>query len=576
MTIREVPPQMDLSRLISVARGASPADLVLTNARIVNTFTGEIERGDVAVAGGRIAGIGDYSQGREVVDLEGRYLCPGLIDGHVHPESSMLMVDQYARAVVPHGVLGVVTDLHEIANVTGLAGVSYVMDSARRLPMDIFFTLPSCVPASSLETAGARISAGELRPFYRRRGVVGLGEMMDYLGVLEGDPEVLAKLTSASGVVEGHAPGLAGRDLNGYLAAMVGSDHESTEREEAREKLRRGVHLMIREGSAERNLEELLPLVTDLTYSRCMFVIDDRDPLDIQREGDLDAVVRKAIRLGMDPVRAVQLATINPATYFRLRGLGAVAPGYFANLVVVPELESFVVEDVYYRGRLVGRNGNSVRHAKVPVPEWITKTVRVKPFGVERLALRWEEPTFPAIEIVPGQIITRRLDVEPRREGGAVVADPGRDLLKLAVVERHHATGNLGVGLVKGFGLRRGAIGSSVAHDSHNIVVAGASDGDVYAAIKAIEAMGGGLVCVADGEVRAALPLPIAGLLSPEPLEAVVERVGELDRAARDLGCAVEAPYSILSFLPLSVIPELRLTDRGLVDAAAGRLLEGE
>ncbi|HEX9017210.1 MAG TPA: adenine deaminase [Chloroflexota bacterium] len=564
---------MNSRRLVSVARGETAADLLLRDARVVNTFTGEVERGNVAVSGGLIAGVGDYSEAREVVDLGGRYLSPGLLDAHVHVESSLLNVDQYARAVVPRGVLAVVTDLHEIANVTGLDGVRYVADGSRRLPMDIFFTAPSCVPASDLETSGARLTASDLKRLYRSRAVVGLGEMMDYLGVLGGDGATLEKIRTARGAVDGHAPGLTGRALNGYIAPGVESDHESVDLEEGREKLRRGLHLMIREGSAERNLEALLPLVTDRTYHRCMFVVDDRDPLDIWREGDLDSVVRRAISLGLDPVRAIQLASLNPARYFGLKRLGAIAPGYWANLAVISDLERFEVEDVYYRGRRVASRSRSLFDDPLPLPDWIVNTVRVKPFSVERLALHASGRTFPAIEIVPRQILTRRVDVEPKREGSVVVADPSRDLLKVVVVERHHATGNIGVALVKGFGLKRGAIGSSVAHDSHNIVVVGVGDADIYAAVRAVEAMQGGLVCVLDGQVSAALPLPIAGLLSAEPLEAVVEKVQALEEAARALGCRVEAPYSVLSFLPLSVIPELRITDRGLVDASAGRLL---
>lgn len=565
---------MELARLISVARGEAPADLVLANARIVNVFTGEIEFGSIAIAGGRIAGTGDYWAGRRIVDLAGRFVAPGLVDGHVHVESSLLSVDQYARAVVPHGVLAVVTDLHEIANVAGLPGVRYVMNGARRLPLDLFFTAPSCVPASDLESTGAHLAAGELRQVYRWRGVVGMGEMMDYLGVLAGDAAVLDKLRTARGVRDGHAPGLTGKELNGYVSAQIESDHESTEADEGREKLRRGLHLMIREGSAERNLEALLPLVDDRTYHRCMFVVDDRDPLDISREGDLDAVVRRAIQLGLDPVRAVQLATLNPARYFGLRGYGAIAPGYWANLVVLSDLERFAIDEVYYRGRLVANGDGPVYHSSLNQPDWITHTVRVRPFSAQQLALRSEADLFPAIEIIPRQILTRRVDVEPRRDGDVILPDVERDLLKLAVVERHRATGNIGLGLVKGFGLRRGAIGSSVAHDSHNIVVAGASDQDICAAVREIEAMQGGLVCTVDGQVVASLPLPIAGLVSAEPLETVVAKVGALERAARELGCAVEAPFSILSFLSLSVIPELRLTDLGLVDVEAGRLLE--
>ncbi len=566
---------MDLKRLIAVARGEARADLLLANARVVNCFTGEIEEGSVAVAGDRIAGVGDYSEAERVLDLGGRYLAPGLIDGHVHIESSLLNVPQYAQAVVPHGTLAVVTDLHEIANVTGLRGVRYMMDSARRVPMDIYFTIPSCVPASDLEHGGATVDPADVRKALRWHNVVGLGEMMDFLGVLAGKDEPLAKLAyTVGGRREGHAPGLRSRELNGYLAPLIGSDHESTEYEEGLEKLRRGVHLMIREGSVERNLEALLPLVTDQTYHRCMLVVDDRDPLDLYREGDMDSIVRKAIRLGLDPVRAIQLATINPAQYFNLEGHGAIAPGYLANMLVIPDLEQFRVEEVFLRGKLVARNGRLLREPADPVAGWIADTVHIKPFSVEQLALPaagWGR--FPAIEIIPGQIVTRRVDIEPRVEGENIISDPERDLLKLVVVERHRATGNIGVGLVKGLGLRKGAMGGSQAHDSHNVIVAGVADGDIMAVVKEIEAMHGGLACAVDGKVVASLPLPIAGLLSDEPLEKVVRSMEALDGAIRDLGCLLQSPFGHLSFLALAVIPEIRLTDHGLVDVGAGKLL---
>lgn len=577
---------MGLKRLILAARGDAPADLILRNARIINGFTGEIEEGNVALAEGRIAGIGDYTDARQVVDLKGRYLAPGLIDGHVHLESSLLHVDQYARAVVPHGTVAAVTDLHELANVAGLKAIRYIMDCARRLPLDLFFTAPSCVPSTDMETSGARLGAEDLRKVLRWRNVVGLGEMMDVAGVLGADPETLAKLGAAGspagggshrvpvGARDGHAPGLRGKDLNGYLSAGIGSDHESTEFEEGLEKLRRGVQLMIREGSVERNLEALLPLVDDHSYHRCMLVVDDRDPLDLWRDGDLDAVVRKAIRLGLEPVRAVQMASLNAARYFGLEGHGGIAPGYFADLLVLSDLERFQIQEVYHRGKLVAREGRPIFRAPAPRNGWIDSSVRVKPFPVERLALRaGAAEEFPAIEIVPGQILTRRLMARPRREGGTIVPDPDRDLLKLVVVERHRATGNVGIGLVKGFGLKEGALGSSLAHDSHNIIAVGASDEDIYAVVKGIEASHGGLACAVDGRVVASLPLPIAGLLSREPLETVVQQLEALEQAARELGCTVRSPYSILSFLALPVIPELRLTDMGLVDVGAGRLL---
>ncbi len=565
---------MDMKRLIAVARGDAPADLVFTNARIVNTFTGEVEEGSVAVAEGRVAGVGDYTEGRRVEDLGGRYLAPGLIDGHVHIESSMLSVEQYARAVAPHGTVAAVTDLHEVTNVCGLRGMRYVMDRGRRLPLDLFFMAPSCVPATDLETSGARLGPADIQRALRWGGVLGLGEVMNFPAVIQGEGEALEKLRVVGGRVrDGHAPRVRGRDLNAYLCPLIGSDHETTEEEEGREKLRRGMHLMIREGSAEKNLEDLLPLVTDQTYHRCMLVVDDRNALDLSRDGDVDAVVRKAIRLGLDPVRAVTMASLNPARYFGLEGYGAVAPGYWAHLIVLDDLEAFQVGDVYYRGRRVATRGRPTFRSTAKVPEWITRTMNVSPFPVEKLAMRGSDQKAPVIEVVPGQIVTRWAEAEPPRRNGAVEADPKRDLAKLAVVERHRATGNIGVALVRGFGLKRGAIGTSIAHDSHNIVVAGMSDEDIHAVVQEIAANQGGLACAVGGRVVASLPLPIAGLLSPEPLEAVAAAIEDLERTASGLGCTLASPYSVLSFLALPVIPELKLTDLGLVDVMAGRLV---
>ena len=569
---------MDLKGLIEVARGDAPADLVLANARIVNTFTGEIEESSVAVHQGRIAGVGDYTDARRVVDLGGKYLAPGFIDGHFHLESAYLHVDQFARAVVPRGTLAAVTDLHEVTNVLGLDGMRYIMDCARRVPVDLFFMAPSCVPATDMETSGATLGPEDIKKALRWKGVLGLGEIMNFPGVISGDDHVLEKVQAAHGrPKDGHAPRVRGKALNAYLSPIIGSDHESTEYEEGLEKLRRGMRLMIREGSAEKNLEELLPLVNHGNYHRCMLVVDDRNALDILKEGDVDAVVRKAIRLGLDPVRAIQMASLNVAEYFRLEGLGGIAPGYLANMMTLRDLESLDIEQVYYRGRLVAENGQALFQASLPPNESMTRTVRVKPFAVEGLALKSKATeTYPVIEIIPGQIVTRRVDERPSRSNGSIVADAGRDLLKLVVMERHHATGNVGVGLVKGFGLKRGALATSVAHDSHNIVVVGVDDGDIFAAIKEVERNQGGLAVAADGMAQASLPLPIAGLLSPEPLETVAAKIEELEGLARELGCSVHSPFSVLSFLALPVIPELKLTDMGLVDVMAGKLLELE
>jgi adenine deaminase len=561
-----------LAQLISVAKGERPADLILANAKVVNTFTGEIEQGNVAIYGGRIAGVGDYHQARQVLDLTGKYLAPGLINGHTHLESSMLDIGQYARAVVPRGTLALVTDLHEIANVCGLAGIRYVLDCARRLPLDLFLMAPSCVPATHLETAGASLTLKDIRQILRWQGSIGLGEVMNFPGVIGGDAGVLRKINLAKGkIIDGHAPGISGKDLTAYIAAGILSDHESVSFEEAREKLRQGMFIMIREGSSEKNLDALLPLVTDKTYKRCFFVVDDRSCADLLRDGDIDAVVRKAIGQGLDPVRAIQMATINPAEYFRLEKLGAVAPGYLANLIVLEDLFSLKISMVFYRGRLVAREGEPLFRLSKPSDRGITNTVNIKPFTIEALRLTSRGESKPVIEVVPGQIITRKR-LEKIKEG-VITPDITRDILKLVVVERHKATGNIGLGLVNGFGLKKGALGSSIAHDSHNIIVVGTNDEDIFTAIKEIERWQGGLVAVAGGEVLASLSLPIAGLLSTEPLETVVTKMEKLERVAKDLGTTLASPFATLSFLALPVIPELRLTDLGMVDVNEFKLI---
>ena len=563
-----------LARLISVAKGELPADLLLANAKVVNVFTGEIVSGNVAICDEKIAGVGDYRQAKQVLDLSGKHLAPGLINGHIHPESSMLDITQYARAVVPRGTLAIVTDLHEIANVSGLEGIRYVLNCARRLPLELFLMAPSCVPATHLETSGASLGPEDIRRVLRWRGVIGLGEVMNFPGVLGGDASVLRKIDLAKGkIVDGHAPGVTGKDLSAYIAAGINSDHESVSVEEASEKLRQGMWVMIREGSSEKNLDALLPLVTDKTYKRCFFVVDDRSCADLLRDGDIDAVVRKAIRLGLDPVRAIQMATINTAEYFKLDRLGAIAPGYLANLMVLGELSSLQVEMVFYQGHLVAKEGRPLFPIYQPSGKGLTNTINIKPFNKEALKFEASGETELVIEIVPGQIITRKRMEKVKVTEGVIMPDIGRDILKLVVVERHRATGNIGLGLVMGFGLKRGALASSIAHDSHNIVAVGTSDEDIFAAVKEIERLQGGLVVAAEGKVLSSLALPIAGLLSDEPLEVVVAKLEKLKQLARDLGTTLAAPFATLSFLALPVIPELRLTDLGLVDVNAFKLV---
>jgi len=564
-----------IANLISVAKGELPADLLLTNARVVNVFTGEIEPGNVAICGDRIAGVGDYHQAKQVLDLGGKYIAPGLINGHIHPESSMLDIGQYAQAVVPHGTTAFITDLHEIANVCGLEGIRYVLNCARRLPFDLFLMAPSCVPATHLETSGASLDPEQIRQVLRWKSCIGLGEVMNFPGVLSGDDGVLSKIDLARGkIVDGHAPGVAGKDLNAYIAAGILSDHESVSIEEAREKLRQGMFIMIREGSSEKNLDDLLPLVTDKTYKRCMFVVDDRSCVDLLKDGDIDAVVRKAIRKGLDPVRAIQLATINPAGYFRLDGLGAVAPGYMADLIVLSDLSQLQIDMVFYRGQIAAKEGQPLFPSHQPTSKGLTDTVNIKPFNIEALRLLASGEVELIIEIVPGQIITKKRTEKIKAAHGAITPDTGRDILKLVVVERHKATGNIGLGLVTGFGLKKGALASSIAHDSHNIIAVGTNDEDIFTAIKEIERLQGGLVAAAEGKVLANLALPIAGLLSDETLEVVVDKLEKLEQRAKDLGTVQPSPFATLSFLALPVIPELRLTDLGLVDVNEFRLIK--
>jgi len=539
---------------------------------VVNVFSGEVEPGNVAICRDSIAGIGDYHQARRVIDLGNRYLAPGLINGHTHIESSMLDIGQYARAVVPRGTLAVITDLHEIANVCGLDGIRYVLGYARRLPLDLFLMAPSCVPATNLETSGASLDPEAIRRLLRWKGCIGLGEVMNFPAVLSSDESVLTKVNLARGkVIDGHAPSVSGKDLNAYIVAGILSDHESTSLEEAREKLRRGMYIMIREGSSEKNLDALLPLVTDKTYKRCLFVVDDRSCVDLLRDGDIDAVVRKAIKRGLDPVRAIQLATINPAEYFRLNRLGAIAPGYQANLIVIDDLSNLSIDMVFYWGRLVARQGKPL-FPLYQAAGGLTN-MNIKPFGIEALKLLASGETEPVIEIVPGQIITKKRMERVKVLHGVIVPDTSRDILKLVVVERHRATGNIGLGLVMGFGLKTGALASSVAHDCHNIIAVGTDDRDIFVAVKEIERLQGGLVIAADGRILASLALPIAGLLSDEPLEVVVDKLEKLEQIAKDLGTTLKSPFSTLSFLALPVIPELRLTDLGLVDVSQFRVI---
>ena len=556
----------NIQQKLGIARGEQPAELLFKNARLVNVLSGEIHPANVAVDDGRVIGIGDY-RARRVIDLRGSYLAPSLIDGHFHVESSMLTAPEFARAVVPHGTGAVVIDPHEYANVLGLDGIRYVLESTKNLAVDFFIMLPSCVPATPLETAGARLTADDLKLMIADERVAGVAELMNFPGVFLGAKSELAKIDAGKGkCVDGHAPGLRGKNLNAYVLAGVRSDHESTEVAEAREKLRLGMHILLREGSTERNLAHLLPLINSYNAQNCSFATDDKLAGDLVNEGHIDHCVRKAIRLGLPPISALQIATINPARHYRLQNLGAIAPRFWADFIVFDDLKKFSIRQVYKKGALVAEDGRYLGRtpAKIGLPR-STMNLRYQPGDFRVRAVGGKK--IKVIEIVPQQIVTRTAIVTPKVEDGEVVADTRRDILKLVVVERHRATGNVGVGFVRGFKLKTGALGSTVAHDAHNVVVVGVTDGDILMAIDELARLQGGQVAVANGKVQARLGLPIAGLVSDRPLAEVIKGIGDLNVAARALGCELPAPFMTLSFLSLSPIPELKLTDQGLIDA---------
>ncbi|MEO8956572.1 MAG: adenine deaminase [Ktedonobacteraceae bacterium] len=570
-----------LQRRIQIARGTQPADLVLRNARLVNVCSGECYPADVAIADGIIVGIGAEGDGyhaSEERDLQGRWLAPGLIDGHMHIESTMLLLSEFTRIVTPRGITAVMLDPHEFANVLGVEGIRYVLESGRGLPLSAYVMLSSCVPASAYESPYRVLMADDLLPLLEDERVLGLAEMMNMPGVLQGDEQVLAKIVATQRhglVVDGHAPGLSGHDLCAYATAGVMSDHECTTLEEARQRIRLGMWLMIREGSAARNLDALLPLVKELHPPRVFFVTDDRDPQDLTTRGHIDSMVRRAIELGLDAVEAIRLASYNTAQYFRLYDRGAVAPGFVADLVVLDDLNTFQVESVYKDGSLVAQNGTLLVDIPTAPSAFtdITGTVHMGDIRVDDLRMKGEPGLVEVVGIEPGQITTKHLREEAPIRDGEIVADPARDLLKLVVIERHHASGRVGLGLVKGFGLRKGAIASSVAHDAHNLVIAGVDDSDILLAARTLEAIGGGFICVVDGEVRACVPLPYGGLVSPLPAAELVQQLLVLDAAAAELGCTLEHPCMTLSFLSLSVIPALKLTDQGIIDVETFTLL---
>ena len=551
---------------MAVARGDEPADLVLSGGHVLSVFTKEWLDVDVAVKDGHVVGLGRY-EGREKLDVNGTYLVPGFIDAHMHIESSKLMVDEFARAVLAHGTTAVVADPHEIANVLGTDGIHWLLDCCEDLPLDVFVMASSCVPASRFESPRRPFTTGDIESLLRRSRTIGIAEMMNFPGVIAGSPSELAKLeTGLTDHVDGHAPGVRGPALNAYISAGISTDHEAFTLEEALEKRRLGMWVLLREASIARNLRDLLPLVKKHGTERCAFCTDDREPDFIVEHGHINQMVRVAVEEGISPEDAVVMATINAATCHRLWRLGAIAPGYQADILVLEDLKTF-------RPRSVLKRGAAPKFVKLEAPEWVRQTVSLAPVDASSFHVPSGPKNIRVMRVIPAQLITGVETVEPKIEGSCVVADPARDLVKIAVVERHHASGRIGLGFATNVGLSRGAFASTVAHDAHNIVVLGVDDADMAACVTRLAEIGGGIVIAEGGRAVEELPLPIAGLMSDRPLAEVDQRLRSMERRLNAMGVTMAAPFMTLSFLALSVIPELKITDRGLVDVGRFELV---
>ena len=556
-----------LAHRLAVARGDEPADIVLAGGRVLSVFTGEVLEADVAIAGSHVAGVGPGYDAVERVDVSDLILLPGFVEGHMHLESTKLTIDQFARVALPWGTTTVVLDPHEVANVFGIDGVRAMLRSADEVPLDVFVMVSSCVPASPFESNGATVTADDISAFLAEESnAIGLAEMMDFPAVVAGEDDVLAKLAAVGDRhVDGHAPGLSGHALNAYLAAGVMSDHECTTYAEALEKRRLGMWIMIREGSAARNLEAILPMVLEHGPANCLLCTDDLEPDHLLEQGHVNDVIRKAVALGCPPSDAVVMGSLNAARYHRLPERGAVAPGYLADVVAVPDLVSFRPARVWKHGRLVAEGGGPVELPVSGLPDWMRGSVHVRELAPEDFAIV-ANGRVRVIGVDPRQIVTRALVEDPPVRGGRALADPQGGLAKVAVIERHRNTGRIGLGFVRGFGTRRGALATSLAHDAHNLVVVGVDDADMAAAANRLRETGGGQVAIAEGTIVAEVPCPFGGLLSDLPVEEVAARTKAVERAAEELGTTLPSPFSAMSFLALSVVPELKLTDRGLVD----------
>ena len=556
-----------MSNIINVARGFEKADLVIKNANIVNVLSEEIHKADIAIKDGIIAGIGENYSGEKEIDIQGAYVTPSFIDGHVHLESTMMLPSEFAKVALPAGTTTVIIDPHEISNVLGLHGISFMHEAVKNLPLDVYTMLPSCVPATPFETSGFDLNSYDLSLLIDKPWVLGLAEMMNFPGVLNQDNNVMAKLELAKSrgkCIDGHAPYLHGKDLCAYIASGVKSDHECTTPDEAVEKLRLGMYVMVREGTAAKDLDALMSVLKTCNTRKCIFVTDDRHPADLKEH--INGMVRRAVEAGVDPVKAIQIASLNTAEYFGLKNLGAIAPGYKADLLILPDLKTFKPDLVIKNGVVAAENGKLI--AELPENEALAvrNSVNVRWITPEDFRIEANGSKVTALEVIPHQLITKSVVSEVKIEDGNAVSNIDNDTLKICVIERHRATGNIGKGFVKGFNLKCGAIASTVAHDSHNMIVIGTNDADMYAAAVALIKCKGGKVVVKDGEVISELPLPIAGLMSDRNFDYVVNKCEELNKTAHSIGCRIEDPFMTMGFLSLPVIPELKVTDKGVFD----------
>lgn len=558
---------MALEDVILTAKSSQIADLVIKNAQLINVITEEIYQADIAIKDGIIAGVGSGYKGIKEIDATGKYVSPAFIDGHVHIESSMLIPSEFAKLVVPSGTTAVIADPHEISNVIGLHGISFMREASKNLPLDVYMMLPSCVPASPYETSGFELNSYDLSLLIDRPWVLGIGEMMNFPGVINLDKQVMSKIKlglEKGKRIDGHAPYLSGKELCAYVAAGVSSDHECTNPNEAIEKLRLGMYLMIREGSAARDLDALIPVLKNCPTRKCIFVTDDRYPSALKEH--INMMVRRCVEQGVDPIKAIQMASINTAEYFGINKYGAIAPGYRADVLILDNLVDFKPSMVIKNGQLVAQKGKMIVDIQNPEISSLRGTVNIKWLDEKDLKIKALSDTVKTIQVQDGQLVTKSTPAKIKIIDGYAESNIEEDVLKILVIERHKGSGKIGKGFVKGFGLKSGAIASTVAHDSHNMIVIGTNDSDMLKAIKELVKSQGGKVIINNGEVIAKLELPIAGLISNQSAQTVIEKSEDLKTGEQILGCTLKEPFMTMAFLSLSVIPELKLTDKGLMD----------